>query len=44
MLAGGSFGRRVASDYIAEVAEICGKLGGRAVKVMWTREDEFRHD
>jgi isoquinoline 1-oxidoreductase/isoquinoline 1-oxidoreductase beta subunit len=43
-LAGGAFGRRGASDFIVEAAEICGKLGGQALKLMWTREDDFRHD
>ena len=44
MLAGGSFGRRVASDFIVEVAEICRAIGGRAVKLIWTRDEDFRHD
>jgi CO/xanthine dehydrogenase Mo-binding subunit len=44
MLAGGSFGRRAAADFIVEVAEICQGLDGEPVKLIWTREDEFRHD
>jgi isoquinoline 1-oxidoreductase/isoquinoline 1-oxidoreductase beta subunit len=44
LLAGGSFGRRVASDFIVEVAEICRASRGQAIKLIWTREDDFRHD
>jgi isoquinoline 1-oxidoreductase beta subunit len=44
LLAGGSFGRRYASDFVVEVAQICQAMGGRAVKLIWTREDDFRHD
>jgi isoquinoline 1-oxidoreductase beta subunit len=44
MLAGGSFGRRAASDFIVEVADICRQLDGRAVKLIWTREDDFQFD
>lgn len=47
-IAGGAFGRRAASDFIVEVAEICREvcrtMPGAAVKLMWTREDDFRHD
>ncbi len=41
---GGGFGRRVCSDFVAEVAAICEALGGRAVKLTWTRESDFKHD
>lgn len=48
LLAGGAFGRRAASDFIVEAAEVCKALSDRgvgdAVKLMWTREDDFRHD
>jgi CO/xanthine dehydrogenase Mo-binding subunit len=44
MLAGGSFGRRNNSDFIVEAARICHALDGRAVKLIWTRDDDFRQD
>jgi CO/xanthine dehydrogenase Mo-binding subunit len=44
MLAGGSFGRRNNSDFIVEAARICHALDGRAVKLIWTRDEDFRHD
>jgi isoquinoline 1-oxidoreductase subunit beta len=44
LLAGGSFGRRAASDFIVEVADVCRQLDGHAVKLIWTREDDFQYD
>ncbi|MDE2120749.1 MAG: xanthine dehydrogenase family protein molybdopterin-binding subunit [Betaproteobacteria bacterium] len=42
-LLGGGFGRRFEQDFVAQAVELS-KQAGRPVKVVWTREDDTRHD
>lgn len=43
-LLGGGFGRKSLPDFAAEAAWLSKAIGGTPVKVMWTREDDLRHD
>ena len=43
-LLGGAFGRKSLGDFAGEAAVLSQAMGGTPVKVMWTREDDIRHD
>jgi isoquinoline 1-oxidoreductase beta subunit len=43
MRCGGGFGRRFYADFVVDAAILSQRLG-RPVKVVWTREDDVRHD
>ena len=43
MLLGGGFGRRLSNEYVADAVNVS-KAIKKPVKVMWTREDDMKHD
>jgi isoquinoline 1-oxidoreductase beta subunit len=43
-LLGGGFGRKSKPDFATEAALLSQAMGGRPVKVTWTREDDLHHD
>jgi isoquinoline 1-oxidoreductase subunit beta len=43
-LLGGGFGRKSKCDYAIEAALLARETGGIPLKVVWTREDDIRHD
>jgi isoquinoline 1-oxidoreductase subunit beta len=43
-LLGGGFGRKSKPDFATEAAFLSQQMGGRPVKVVWTRDDDLHHD
>jgi isoquinoline 1-oxidoreductase beta subunit len=41
---GGGFGRRLEVDMVAQAVAIAKQSGGRPVQVIWSREEDMRHD
>jgi isoquinoline 1-oxidoreductase subunit beta len=41
---GGGFGRRGNTDHVKQAVMVAKALGGRPVQLIWTREEDIRHD
>ncbi len=41
---GGGFGRRFRNDDVRQAVAVAKALGGRPVQLIWTREEDMRHD
>jgi isoquinoline 1-oxidoreductase beta subunit len=41
---GGGFGRRANPDHVRQAVTVAKALGGRPVKLLWTREEDMQHD
>ena len=44
LMSGGSFGRRLEDDYIAQAVEIAMQMPDTPIKMIWQREEDFTHD
>jgi len=44
LLIGGGFGRKSKPDYVVEAAIVANAMPGTPVKLVWTRDDDLRHD
>jgi len=44
LLIGGGFGRKSKPDFVVEAAVVAQAMPGTPVKLVWTREDDLRHD
>ncbi len=44
LMSGGSFGRRLEDDYVAQAVEIALQLRDTPIKMIWQREEDFTHD
>ena len=42
-LLGGGFGRKAKPDFVFEAADLSKIMGGRPVRMQWTREDDLHH-
>ncbi len=41
---GGGFGRRLDVDFIGQAVRVAVETGGRPVQLLWSREEDIRHD
>ena len=41
---GGGFGRRAETDFVEQAVTVAQALPGKTVKLLWSREEDMRHD